>query len=111
MTALCPYGATGCPDNEGDYDVVMPEPMYGTEGAGYKVRVMDVDDETEVDCSDEFYLMASEDAPEVGDDDEPTLVVTSPEDGDVAMAGETYTILVSYGSDSTRRDVCCMSNG
>lgn len=95
VTALCPYGATGCPDNDGDYDVVMPEPMSGTGGSGYKVRVMDVDDETEVDCSDEFYLLASEDAPEVGDDDEPTLVVTSPEDGDIAMAGETYTIMVS----------------
>lgn len=38
MTALCPYGENGCPDNEGDYDVVMPEPLSGTSGSGYKVR-------------------------------------------------------------------------
>lgn len=38
VTALCPYGEDGCPDSEGDYDVVMPEPMEGKEGHGYKVR-------------------------------------------------------------------------
>lgn len=38
VTALCPYGEDGCPDNEGDYDIVMPEPMTGTSGSGYKVR-------------------------------------------------------------------------
>lgn len=60
MTALCPYAETGCPDNEGDYDIVMPEPMSGTSGSGYKVRVADVDDEESADCSDEFFLLASE---------------------------------------------------
>ena len=95
MTALCPYGESGCPDNEGDYDIVMPEPMSGTSGSGYKVRVMDVDDESSVDCSDDFYLLASEEAPVVGDMDGPSLVVTSPEEGDMAYAGEEYTVEVS----------------
>ena len=94
MTALCPYGETGCPDNEGDYDIVMPEPMSGTSGAGYKVRVMDIDDEEDADCSDEFYLLASDEAPAVGDSDGPFLEVTSPSDGDVAVAGEEYTVEV-----------------
>ncbi len=38
VTALCPYGEDGCPDNEGDYDIVMPEPMGGVSGSGYKAR-------------------------------------------------------------------------
>ena len=95
MTALCPYGESGCPDNEGDYDIVMPEPMDGTSGSGYKVRVMDADASgSGSDCSDEFYLMASDEAPVVGDTDGPYLFVTSPTDGDAAEAGEEYTIEV-----------------
>lgn len=98
MTALCPYGETGCPDNEGDYDVVMPEPMMGT-GSGkqgrYKVRVADVDDESLADCSDPFYLLPSDEAPQAGDADGPSLQVTSPKDGDMAIAGEEYTVEVS----------------
>ncbi|CAM9846776.1 unnamed protein product, partial [Hapterophycus canaliculatus] len=78
VTALCPYGEDGCPDNEGDYDVVLPEPLMGTSGSGYKVRVMDVDDPEEEDCSDEFYLMASVEAPETGEPEGPYLFVTSP---------------------------------
>ncbi len=35
VTTLCPYGEMGCPDNMGDYDIVMPT---GSEaGAVYKV--------------------------------------------------------------------------
>lgn len=97
MTALCPYGEEGCPDNEGDYDVVMPEPMMGTSGGGYKVRVVDIHDEEDGDCSDEFYLMASDDAPTVGHVDGPTLVVTSPTTGDMAMACNEYTVEVRKG--------------
>ncbi|CAN0049199.1 unnamed protein product, partial [Sphacelaria rigidula] len=37
VTDLCPFGAEGCPDNEGDYDVVMPEPLMGSSSSGYKV--------------------------------------------------------------------------
>ena len=95
MTALCPYGEDGCPDNEGDFDIVMPEPMSGTSGAGYKVRVTDADDPDGADCSDEFFLKASEEAPEVGDIDGPYLIVTAPMVGDLADAGEVYTVEVS----------------
>lgn len=103
VTALCPYGEDGCPDNEGDYDIVMPEPMMGTSGSGYKVRVMDVDDEEMVDCSDDFYLMASEEAPDVGDADGPYLHVTAPEEGDVAHAGDEYTVEVRREGENKRR--------
>lgn len=99
VTALCPYGDVGCPDSEGDYDVDMPEPMAGKSGSGYKIRVMDVNDESESDCSDEFELIESEEAEEeIGDT--AYLVVTSPEEGDLAMAGGEYTVevrLVSVG--------------
>lgn len=95
VTALCPYGEIGCPDNEGDYDIVMPEPMSGASTYGYKVRVVDVDDEEGGDCSDEFSLMPSDEAPMTGDaSGVPYLYVTSPADGDGATAGETYTIEV-----------------
>jgi len=96
VTALCPYGETGCPDNEGDYDIVMPEPMSDATGSGYKVRVMQVSDESNVDCSDSFYLLASEDAPTVGEADGPSLVVTSPAEGDMAVAGDEYTVEWDY---------------
>ena len=85
----------GCPDSEGDYDVIMPEPMDGTM-SGYKVMVTDVSDEMDADCSDEFTLMASTDAPDVGDEEGPFLMVTSPAEGDVAMAGEEYTVEWDY---------------
>lgn len=93
VTALCPYGESGCPDNEGDYDIVMPEPMSGTSGSGYKVRVMDVSDEGEMDCSDAFTLVASAEAP--FDAEDYSLTVTSPAAGDMAKAGEEYTVEVS----------------
>lgn len=94
VTALCPYGEEGCPDNEGDYDIIMPEPMSGTSGSGYKVRVVDVDDEEDGDCSDDFYLIGSDEAPKVGDSDGPSLEVTSPAEGDLAEACNEYTIEV-----------------
>eukprot|EP00752_Nemacystus_decipiens_P014647 g13044.t1 len=96
VTALCPYAEEGCPDNEGDYDIVMPEPMMGTSGSGYKVRVMDIDDEEDGDCSDEFYLLASDEAPSAGDPDGPYVMVTSPAEGDSAEAGEEYTVEFDY---------------
>lgn len=46
------------------------------------------------DCSDEFYLMASDEAPQVGDVDGPYLKVTSPMEGDEAYAGDEYTVEV-----------------
>ena len=96
VTALCPYGEDGCPDNEGDYDVLMPEPFENTSGSGYKIRVQDVSDESDYDCSDEFYLLASEDTSTMGEEDGPTLEVTAPDAGDVAMAGDEYTVEWDY---------------
>lgn len=61
-----------------------------------QVRVVDVDDEEDGDCSDEFYLLASDEAPMVGDSDGPRLTVTSPGEGDMAVAGDEYTIEVSF---------------
>eukprot|EP00752_Nemacystus_decipiens_P013419 g11882.t1 len=95
VTALCPYGDDGCPDSEGDYDIVMPEPEMGTSGDMYKVRVANADDEDDSDCSDEFSLLASADAPVVGDEGY-YLDVTSPSAGDVALAGSEYTIEWDY---------------
>ncbi|CAM9957922.1 unnamed protein product [Ectocarpus fasciculatus] len=96
VTALCPYGEDGCPDNEGDYDIVMPEPMLGTSGSGYKVRVWDIHDEEDADCSDEFFLLASNEAPSVGDSDGPSLEVTSPSSGDLASTCGEYTVEFDY---------------
>lgn len=97
VTALCPYGELGCPDEEGDYDVVLPEPLHGTSG-GYKVQVTVVGEEgsSSSGCSDEFFLMASEEAPETGDVDGPYLIVTSPTDDDFAVAGQEYTVEFEY---------------
>ena len=94
MAALCTDGEY-CSDAEGNYDVVFPEPINGVSGSGYKVRVMDVADESNVDCSAEFILVASDEVPSVGDEGGPHLDVTSPEEGDMAFAGEEYTVVVS----------------
>lgn len=61
-----------------------------------QVRVADVDGPEEADCSDEFYLMASAEAPVVGAPDAPYLFVTSPSTGDMARAGGEYTVEVSF---------------
>lgn len=57
----------------------------------------DVSDEDNTDCSDEFYLLASTEAPSVGDADGPYVMVTSPAEGDSAEAGEEYTVEVREG--------------
>ena len=54
---------------------------------------MDAADESNVDCSSVFTLAASDDEPEGANDRR--LIVTSPEDGDLAYAGEEYTVEVS----------------
>eukprot|EP00904_Undaria_pinnatifida_P003642 jgi/Undpi1/13279/HiC_scaffold_8.g02941.m1 len=89
VAALCD-DADGCSDIEGNYDVVMPEPLEGVTGSGYKVRVMDVNDESNTDCSADFTLVAS------GDSDEAFLVVTAPEAGNMAYAGDEYTVEFDY---------------
>lgn len=69
--------------------------MDNTSGSSYKVRVENVADESDYDCSDAFYLMASDMAP-TGTDDGPMLMVTSPAMDDVAMAGDEYTVEFDY---------------
>ncbi|CAB1114811.1 unnamed protein product [Ectocarpus sp. CCAP 1310/34] len=90
VTALCPYGDDGCPDTQGDYDVVMPEPMDGT-SSGYKVMVTDSSDESDMGCSGEFTLVASADAPDASESGA-YVTVESPSAGDTAMAGGEYTV-------------------
>eukprot|EP00904_Undaria_pinnatifida_P002476 jgi/Undpi1/12229/HiC_scaffold_5.g01905.m1 len=94
VTALCEYGDGGCPDTSGTYGVSMPEPMDDSSGSGYKVRVADAADESNMDCSAEFTLVASES--DSDEDNTRHLYVTSPEEGDLAFAGEEYTVEFDY---------------
>lgn len=55
--------------------------------------MVDIDDEEDGDCSDEFYLMASDEVTTTVSEDY-FLTVTSPESGDVAVAGDEYTVEV-----------------
>lgn len=56
VTALCPYGVGGCPDSDGDYDIVLPQPIMGTSGTGYKVRKRDWKRESESDCHESLEI-------------------------------------------------------
>lgn len=58
------------------------------------MRVVNAADEEDADCSEDFYLMMSEEAPMTGEKPGPHLYVTSPRRGDFAEAGETYTVEV-----------------
>lgn len=57
---------------------------------------MNVNDESDMDCSDAFSLVSADNSPDVGDDDEPYLMVTSPSEGDMAVAGDEYTVEWDY---------------
>lgn len=62
-----------------------------------QVRVADVGDDSGVNyCSDQFTLMASEEAPEAEEPDGPYLHVTWPTAEDVLEAGDEYTIEVMF---------------
>lgn len=54
----------------------------------------DSNDDLNYDCSREFYLMASGDAPRVGDVDGPSMEVVSPAAFDELSPGETVTVKV-----------------
>lgn len=84
----CATSADGC-------DVVMPEPLGGVSGDGYRVRISEVGTEN-ARCSSEFYLVASEDAPGPGEMGGPTVVVVEPNSNSVAVAGDAYTIEFDY---------------
>lgn len=93
VTALCPYGTTGCLDNEGDYDIIMPEPPHKTQ-RNYKVQVFDLVS-GQSGCSHAFSLVPETEVPTRDDPDGPFLSVVSPMENDGAVAGETYTVEVS----------------
>ncbi|CAM9286019.1 unnamed protein product [Discosporangium mesarthrocarpum] len=100
----------GCSDSQGDMDIIFPKPMFGLSGGGYKVRVGDYLDNSDADCSAEFMLITEEGAEEmVGVYSEPFLTVTVPTTGDIAEAGEQYTIEWEYdnglGSAVDRFDI------
>lgn len=67
-----------------------------------QVRVANAADENDYDCSEGFPLLASSEEPTVGDDDY-FLEVNSPSTGDVALAGEEYTIEVSNETNTEGR--------
>lgn len=64
--------------------------------------VANADDETDMGCSDAFTLVASSEAPSAGDSTY-SLEVTSPASGDVAIAGEEYTIEVRKAEAARQR--------
>lgn len=72
-----------------------------------QVRVADVSDESNADCSDPFYLLESEDVPNWMTKDGPFLYVTSPQEGDVAVAGDEYTVEVSLSANVSRGCLTC----
>ncbi|CAM9810534.1 unnamed protein product [Ectocarpus sp. 8 AP-2014] len=91
----------------------MPEPMEGT-SSGYKVMVTDSSDESDYGCSGDFTLIASTDAPDATDMGA-YVTVTSPSDGDTAMAGGEYTVEFDYdnglGSSVNRFAIDLYSTG
>ena len=104
VASLCPQGGS-CMDETGDHDVIMPHPQPNVSEDGYVIGVKGVYD-TEYGCSSSFRLITEEDIP---DTNEYSLNVTSPVDGDVAIAGEQYTVEWEYlngvGSSSDRFDI------
>eukprot|EP00752_Nemacystus_decipiens_P006737 g6056.t1 len=75
--------------------ITLPEPVAGHSNNGYRVRIAEVGTDN-FRCSEDFYLMASADAPAPGEPGGPTMAVVSPNAGDMAVAGEVYTVLFDY---------------
>lgn len=74
--------------------MLMPEPIAGVSGDGYRVRIAEVNGTDRAKCSDDFYLVSSSDVPDVGEPDGPSMVVVEPSSDAVAIAGDTYTVEV-----------------
>lgn len=71
----------------------MPEPLGFVSGDGYKVRISEVGS-GRVQCSDDFYLMSTEDSLLHGEPGPASIAVVAPTKEAVAAAGEEYTVQV-----------------
>ena len=86
----------------------MPEPLAGASGDGYRVRIVEVGTDN-YRCSSDFYLMASADAPGVGEMGGPTIGVVEPNGNSVAVAGDAYTVEVRWLTFVAVASICFLS--
>ena len=97
MANLCVNDPEGCATADFSHEVMMPMPVRGRTSWGYKIRVTDGRSSPNSGCSDEFTLVPHLDMLSKKELEEPFLLVTSPVEGDLAVAGEDYTVeAVSY---------------
>ncbi|CAM9852569.1 unnamed protein product, partial [Laminaria digitata] len=96
---LCVTDPEGCATADYGHEIMMPMPVSGRSSWGYKIRVTDGRSSPISGCSDEFSLVPHADLLSelflkevLGEEAEAFLVVTSPVEGDLAVAGEDYTI-------------------
>lgn len=96
LHSLClDYSGECQPSSNGMSDVIFPEPVGDISGTGYRVRITEVGGGDSA-CSDEFYLMSSSDADFMEDWGDPFIAVVSPTKYSVAVAGQDFTVEVSY---------------
>lgn len=95
---LCTNGDQGCgSDADGAYEALMPEPLDGVSSNGYRVRLAQVGYGSErIRCSEDFYLVSSQDVPLPGNTGGPSMAVVSPTADSIAVAGNEYTIEFDY---------------
>lgn len=89
------------PATNGNAEVTFPEPLNGISSSGYRVRITEVGGgPLDFACSEDFVLRSSyESQHTVGEEwvlGDPSIMVVSPFEGSVALAGEPYTVEVSY---------------
>eukprot|EP00903_Cladosiphon_okamuranus_P010794 g10199.t1 len=75
--------------------ITLPEPVAQHSNNGYRIRIAEVGTD-KFRCSEDFYLMASADAPAAGQPGGPSMAVIAPDAGAMAVAGEVYTIEFDY---------------
>lgn len=93
---LCNEDDPGCMMQEDlSSEITLPEPVAGHSNNGYRMRIGEVGTD-KFRCSEDFYLMGSVDAPAPGELGGPTMAVVSPDKGAMALAGEVYTVEVSF---------------
>ena len=81
----------------------MPEPITGSSGDGYRVRIAEVGTDKAY-CSDDFYLMSSADAALVEGVGGASLGVVAPNSDSMAVSGEEYTVEVGHSFDQIDSD-------